>query len=239
VRGCLFVVALAAVLLAAIAWFAAPPLASLVVRNALQSAGVTSGDVVVDVTADPPIRLLTGRADGVRIRATSATIDALSTGDVDLRLSSVDLLGRSYGAIRGVLHAVVIPTGGPGVALTATSVELIGPADTVTAIAHIPIAAARDAFRGSLEAAVGRSVGSVDLIAPDVLTFSLGPVTASARLVVDGGALLLEADVPGRPRVVLLRAGDPIVVTGVAITDELVVTGTIDGSGWLSGAGRP
>jgi hypothetical protein len=235
VRGCLFVVLLAGVVLTAAAWFGAPPLAALVVRNALTSAGVASGTIDVQVEASPPLRLLSGRADRVRIRATDATVDRMVAATLDLELSSVDLFSRSFGSIDGTLSDVAVPAGVAG-SILARSIALVGPADAVVATVHVERAAAEAAFTAALARAVGQPVGAVRLAAPDQLTFSLGPVSASARLVVDDAGLVLEADVPGRPRVVVLNRGDPLVVRSVAIADDLVIVGTLDGSDWLRSA---
>src|SRR4051794_23009294 len=110
-RGCLFVIAFAAVILIAIAWFGAPALAAFAVRNGLESAGFASGDITVDVTADPPLTVVTGHADEVRIRATDASIDGLVASGLDVRLRAVNLFSRSFGSVDGSLSDVSVPAG--------------------------------------------------------------------------------------------------------------------------------
>jgi LmeA-like phospholipid-binding len=233
VRGCLFVLIFAAVVLAAGAWLAGPALAAFAVRNALQSAGFAAGSIDVAVTADPPLTLLTGRADSVEITATDASIDRLAASRLDVRLDAVDLFARSFGAVDGRLTDVAVPTGA-GSAVTAAAVELHGPASAIAATVHIARATAELLFRDELARVTGRAVADVRLAAPDQVTFSIGPVSASATLVATGGDLVLEANVPGRPSGTLLHAGDPLVIRSVAIGDELVIVGTMNGSDWLT-----
>jgi hypothetical protein len=233
-RGCLFVVVFSAVILTAVTWFAAPPFAAFVVRNGLHAAGFASGDVAVDVSADPPLALLTGRAGEVRIRASDASIDRLVASRLDVRLRDVNLFARSFASVDGSLSDVSVPAG-PGAAVTATSVELRGAAADVVATVHIPRATAEALFRDELARVTGRAIADVRLSAPDQVTFSVGPISAAATLLVVGGELVLRADVPGQPSAIVLRAGDPLVVRSVAVADELVIVGTIDGSDWLTG----
>jgi hypothetical protein len=237
-RGCLFVVVLAGVVLAAAAWFGAPSIAAFAVRSALESTGFASDDLEVDVTADPPLALLTGHADEVRVRGSDATIDRLSAGRADVTVRGVDLFARSFDSIAGTLLDVSVPTGG-GRETPARSIGLDGPAARVVATVHIERTAAEMLFRDQLAGATGRPIAGIELAAPDQVTFRFGPVTASARLLVVDGGLVLEADVPGRPRATILKAGDPLVIRSVEIDDELVVRGTIDGSTWLGGTASP
>ena len=76
-RGCLtwFFVLLAVVLVAT--WAFAPVVAAGLVSAGLGTAGFESADKKVTVIADPPIELLTLRADKVRIQATDATFAGL------------------------------------------------------------------------------------------------------------------------------------------------------------------
>src|SRR5689334_9630285 len=237
-RGCLFVVAFAAVILIAVAWFGAPALAAFAVRNGLESLGFASDDLTVDVTADPPLALVTGHADEVRIRATDATIDGLVATRLDVRLGAVDLFSRSFGSVDGALADVQVPAG-QGAAVSARSIELLGPTRRVVATVHVPRATAELLFRDQLARVTGRTIAEVRLSAPDQVTFAVGPVSASATLLVVAGDLVLRADIPGRPSLVVLHADDPLVVQSVAIADELVITGTIVGSTWLSGPRQP
>jgi hypothetical protein len=96
-RGCLFVLVLAAALIAAIAWFAPAPIVSAVIGGALQSSGYQSSSTTITATADPPPRLLLGHADRIAIDSTDVAWKALRARHLALTLEGVDPPARRTG----------------------------------------------------------------------------------------------------------------------------------------------
>jgi hypothetical protein len=83
-RGCLFILVLAAGVIGAVAWFGSPVLASVVIDSALRGAGYEAATSTVTATADPPPKLLTGRADRVRIQGSDVDFRTFHAASLDL-----------------------------------------------------------------------------------------------------------------------------------------------------------
>jgi hypothetical protein len=232
-RGCLFVLVLAAVFVVAGAWFGGPALAGVAIGTALDGAGFESRTRTIDVANDPPIAVLTGRVDEVRIGADDASFEGLAADRLDVTLFGVDLAGRSFATIEGELTGVML-LGSDGRATPARSISLIGEPESVRATVHLAPDVVEVLVAAAIEQQLGFTVGSVTLEAPDRLVFEAGPIRATARLTIEpDGALFLAADVPGNPRVRVLASGEPLVFREVLVGDEVVLVGTIELSDWL------
>lgn len=232
-RGCLSVLVLAAVFVVGGAWFGGPLLAAGIVRSALEAAGFDGRGTTVQVVADPPIEVLTGRADEVRVGADDASIEGLGAQRLEVTLVGVDLLARTFDRLDGTLSEVTLQTQS-GSGSRATSVELTGPMDDVEAIVRIAPSAVDGLVAEAIEREIGFSVGEVGLQAPDRLRFTAGPVEATGRLVVEpGGSLSLAVELPGNPRIGILDSGGPLVFESVAIDVDLVLVGSLDVRQWL------
>ena len=125
-RGCLFVLVLAAALVAAIAWFGRPRSSPAVISGALQAAGYQSASTTITATADPPPRLLLGHADRVAIDASDVAWKALRARHLALTLDGVDLFARTADTVHGTIEGAEIADGRGGTA-AASSIELAGP----------------------------------------------------------------------------------------------------------------
>src|SRR5690606_18494376 len=121
------------------AWFAGPALAASLVRAALTAGGFDGSGTRVTVETDPPLEILTGRADVVRIESRDVRLGEFAAGSLDLTLSEVVLIGPTAGRVRGTIEHATIEVGG---ALPVTAIVLDGPTDAASAVAHVDGAAA-------------------------------------------------------------------------------------------------
>jgi len=228
-RGCLGVLALAAALVVATAWFGGPALAGVLVEGALDVAGLEGRNRSVRVESDPPIDILGGWADRVVIGADDVVLENLEAGRLDATLLDVDLVARTFGSIDGRLEAVVL-TAGDGSATEAETVDLRGPADDVLATVRIAGSVVDRLAREAIEREAGLTVGAVTLEAPTTIVFMIGPARVEGLLAVDADGVLSAAlEAPGAPVISLVAPGSPFDLTGVAVDDaDLVLSGTLD-----------
>jgi hypothetical protein len=231
VRGCLFTVALAAVVMALIVVVGLPAVAAGLLTAGVRAGGLQASDTVVTVTADPPWDLLELRATRVRVRATHATFRGLQIGALDVTLLDVSVLGRTAGAVGGRLTGVTVPdVAGQPLALGA--IDLGGGGGRVTASTTIAAGDARALVAAEIAAVTGVDVPAtaVRLAAPDKVVVKDG-LTVTARLSVDAAGNVV-ATAPDIPAVTLLRAGEdvPITFTSVRVVDaagDLALAGTL------------
>jgi hypothetical protein len=220
VRGCLFTLLLAAVVLALVVFLGLPALAAGLVTAGLTAAGLQADDTTVVVKADPPTELLSGHADRVLVHATDATFRGLTIGTLDLTLGEVDVLGRSAGTVDGTLGGVTVPT--PAGTARLRSVTIGGGGERLTASTTIARADAEALLADAVEREVGLRPTRVSLGAPDRVTIEAG-ATVKGRLVADAGDLLVRiTDGPGAgSEVVLIRGGEtlPMRISKVRVTD--------------------
>ena len=208
-RGCLFTLVALVAVVAVLLWLALPPLAGTLVQGALVAGGLEATTTVVTVTADPPPRLLTLKADEVVVHATNASIHGLSAADLKVTLHDVDLLDRTFSRIDGTLRGVRLPDAagtGPGIPL----VELSGTPGAVRATMTLSAADAQALGTSAVERAIGITPSSVRLTAPDRVRIRLGGQTVDGRLAVrpDGSLVLVPpANLSKDPITVL--AADP------------------------------
>jgi hypothetical protein len=234
-RGCLFVLVVAAAILGVAAWFGAPPLASTVITSALDGSGYHARVSTVTVTADPPVRLLLGRADRVTIDGTDVTWRTFQAARLQLTLDDVDLFGRSAGSIHGTITGAVLQANDPGAAPTA-EVTIDGSG----AAAHATIRVSGNAVDGLVRARFSSSYGvvvtSISLIAPDTLRIEAPGTTVEGRLRIDDtGALVLVTGL-GTAEVFRFDASFPLQLTAVRVAGtDLELDGTLDADTLLGG----
>jgi hypothetical protein len=198
-------------------------------------AGFGAEQTEVTVAADPPPILLTGRADRIRIRATNASLGGLTAATVEVDLVDVGLVDRRAESVSGRLDGVVV--GVSDERLAVSSITFDGSGDEADAAARVPADAIVALAARAIEDATGQAPDSVGLVAPDVLAFTVGGLSAQARLEADDAGNLVALGVPGTSGpTVLVRAAStaPFLLDGVAVEGaELVVRGKLDVSDLL------
>jgi hypothetical protein len=222
-RGCLFTLALGAVVIALIVVVGLPQVAAGMVTTAVTAAGLQADDTSVTVSSDPPTDLVGLRADRVRVRATDATFRDLVIGELDLVLGDVSILDRSAGSVEGTLTDVTI-TGLGGREVTLDEIGVAGGGDDVTATTLLDGAVAERLIADAVEERTGARPDSVSLRDPDRLVIEAG-IEVGGTLDVDrAGNLVLELDDNplGLEEVVLLRGGEDL---PIRLTDVLVTPG--------------
>jgi hypothetical protein len=230
VRGCLFTLALAAVVVALIVVVGLPAMAAGLLTAAVRAAGLQSDNLAVVVTAEPPWDLVGLHADRVRVRATSATYQSLQIGSLDVTLSDVSLADRSARGVDGQLTGVTVPDVA-GEPLGLAAVTLSGGGSEVDATTAIAAVDARALVAREISGATGLSlpVTAIRMVAPNTVSIKAAGLTAVAKLSVDAAGDLV-ATVPslGPVKVLSASAGVPIRLTSI----------TVDSAGGLVLGGR-
>jgi hypothetical protein len=230
VRGCLFTLALAAVVLALAVFVGLPAVAAGLLTAGVKAAGLQASDLTVNVTADPPWELLSLQASRVRVRATGATFRGLEIGALDVTFLDVSLLDRTADGVAGRLTGVTLPNVA-GQPLALAAVNLAGGGGQITASTTITAADAQALVAAEVAAVTGASVppSAVHLGAPDkVVVKATAPVTATLSVDAAGN---IVATAPGMAPVTLLRAGEDVPMRFTSVK--------VDGSGNLLLAGTP
>lgn len=226
-RGCLGVLILAVVLVAAGVWFGGPPIAGRLVSIGLGSAGLRSDDLEVSVQADPPLELGLGHADRVVVTGTNVAWHGYRADALDLTLDDVDLLGRSAARTTGELTGVELPGAEPRGSRATVEIDGRGPSASVTMT--IDRSTAESMAAAAFEQRTGIRPSNTTLSEPNVIRFRAGPVDASGAMTVDRDGSLGVATPQGRVVILGPGASDPIRLTGVeVVNDDLVLTGTVD-----------
>lgn len=234
-RGCLtwFFVLLAGVLIAT--WAFAPAVAAGLVSAGLGTAGFASSDKKVTVVADPPIELLTLRADRVQLVATNATFAGLQMASVDLLLGGVGLMGRQAESVEGTLTGVRVPTV-LGQTATISSVSLSGPSSDLRAILTLAAFDVRALASAAVEAQMGPIPTKVTLTAPDKVSVAASGLNVRGRLIVDakGGLVFVPTSPAGFSGPIdLIRPGpsEPLRFTSIVLRPNgATITATVDPS---------
>ena len=112
-RGCLFVLVLAAAVLGGFAWFGSPALASAVIEAVLDNAGYHAATTTITATSDPPPKLLLGRADRVEIDGTDVDFRTFHANRLQLTLTDVNFVARTAGKINGQISGAELTTTDP------------------------------------------------------------------------------------------------------------------------------
>jgi DUF2993 family protein len=234
VRGCLFVLIAAAVLVALLAWFASPLLASAAIGLALQNGGFTATTQTVTATSDPPPKLLLGRADRVEIRASGVAFRTFHAQSLDLVLTDVDVLNRTAATITGSVDAASVTTA-DGVP-TQADLRIDGSATAAATEIVVSAATVDRVVRATFADEVGVAITRTELVAPDVLRIVTPAATLEGRLVIDpNGAVALSTRLGSSP-ILSLDRSFPLRLESVRVTDgDLVITGRLDATSLLGG----
>ena len=231
-RGCLFVLIAAALVLSVAAWFGEPALASAVIDGALRGGGFQAASLTTTATADPPPRLLLGHADRVRIVAGDVTFRTFHADRLDLTLVDVDLLGRTAATIQGTIGgaAVTTPDGVP----TTADVTIDGDAAAAPAEIRIDAATVDRVARATFGQQLGAAVTRTELVAPDVLRIVTPVATLEGRLLVDGSGTIVLENRLGQVRILTLDPSFPLRLRSVSVADGgLRILATLDAEALL------
>ena len=233
-RGCLFVLILGAAILGGAAWFGSPVLASAVIANALDGSGFTAATRTVKATADPPPRLLTGRADRVEIEATDVDFRTFHAAALDLVLTDVDLFARTAGGISGTIDDAAMRTN-EGVAAEA-DVTVEGSGRDADATIIVDAATVERVVTDAFQREFDISVTDVVLVEPDILRVSAGPTSVEGRLEVDAtGAISLGTPI-GSAAILAFDPTFPLRLESLRVDEgNLEVDGVLDATALLGG----
>lgn len=233
-RGCLFIVLLAAAVLGSAAWFGAPIAASTVIQAALDGGGYRAASGTVRATADPPPKLLLGRADRVEINGTDVEFRTFHAARVDLVLTDVDVVARTAGGVSGRIDEAQLETT-DGLAAVA-DVLISGSGRAAIATITVDAATVDAVVRDTFDREFGVAVTAVELVAPDLLRITAGTTTIQGRLVVDAaGAIALTTPI-GSSTILRFDPSFPIRLDGVAVDgSDLRIDAILDAESLLGG----
>ena len=233
-RSCLIQLLILAALAFVLLWFALPFGVSFLATSALNASGFTGTHTSVDVSANPPPKLLTGKADTIRIRSDSVYISDLHAAKIDVTLHDVDLLSRKIGSVDGTLEGVRVaaPNGDPVTVDRVTVKGVATAADATLTLSTQEVA--------GLAVAMLKLQGidaTVALKDPNVVTMTVSGRQQSGTLVVRNGSLVLVPTGKTIPTIALIAPGkgNPFKLSTVAVAGQQVtLTGTLDVQALLS-----
>jgi hypothetical protein len=233
-RGCLFVLVAAALLVASLAWFASPLLASAVIGVALQDGGFSATTQSISATSDPPPRLLLGRADRVEIRATGVAFRTFHAGFLDLVLTDVDVVDRTAATISGTVDAASVSTA-DGVP-TEADLRIDGSASSAATSIVVSGATVDRVVRATFADEVGVAITRTELVAPDILRIVTPRATVEGRLVIDATGAVALSTRAGSSSILSLDPSFPLRLESARVVNgDLVVTGRLDAMRLLGG----
>jgi hypothetical protein len=201
-----------------------PLLVGPLLTNTVRDMGVRADSVDVSVALFDP-QLILGRSRQVTIDATNVDMAPATIGSFHLGLGNVDYFQRSFESVSGELRDVRLVMGNDTV--SATSATVAGTADAATVTARF--AADQVAQLLTIAAAHnGLTLQDVTVTASGVRVKVHG-IEADARLLVRGGALLIDPGVGG-PQVLLQpKTSDPWRLTDVWFSEGgMNLAGTVD-----------
>lgn len=234
-RGCLFVLLVAAAVLAGIAWFASGSIVAAAVGGALQASGYQAASTTITATSNPPPRLLLGHADRISIDASDVAWKALRARHLRLTLDGVDLFAREADAVHGLIEGAELADGRGGTA-AASSIELAGPADAATATITVDRSTVEALVQAAVKQQFGVTVSAVDLLEPDRLRIVTPGLTAEASLVIDEDGSLAVSTPLGIAPIVRIDPSLPLQLRSVEVVPAgLRLVGRLDVSGLLGG----
>jgi hypothetical protein len=234
-RGCLFVLLFAAVVLGAAAWFGSAPVAAAAIEAALQGSGYRSTGTTVTVTAEPPPRLLLGQADRVAIDGSDVDWRALHAGRLTLLLEDVDLFGRTADHVTGSIDDARIDDGQGGTA-SASSIRIAGPLEAADATVTIEEDTVRALVLAAAAARLPVQVTDVQLVGPDRLRLVTPGATVEGSLVVDAdGALGFSTPLGSVPMLRIDPATRLRLRSADVVGGKLRLQGTLDLASMLRG----
>jgi len=234
VRGCLFVLVLAAVVVSAGAWFGSPALASSLISAALDNAGYHAGSSTVTASSSPPPKLLLGRADRVEIAGTDVDFRTFHAATLDLVLTDVDVFGRTAGRISGRITGAELTTA--DAVPTTADVDIEGPGDAATATIVVDGTTVQRVVIAAFQQRFGVAVTSTELIAPDTLRIHASGATVEGRLVVDENGAIALSTVLGTAAILSLDPAFPLRFRAIGVVDgRLRIDATLDAESLLGG----
>ena len=232
-RGCLSFLLFVVVLVGLLAWFVLPAIAGPLVVASLTGAGLQGRDTRATVTADPPLELLLLRADRVHVQSTDVSLRGIRAAMLDINLTDVGFLERSFATIDGDLEGLTVTTAEGG-SVSIPSVHITGSSSAARADFVVPTPLVISLAQDAAERATGRRPSAVSLKSPGVVSFDVGGATFDETLAINGsGDLLAEGGVGGAglPSLVLVRATEiaPFTLQSVGVEDAGVqLGGTVD-----------
>lgn len=231
-RGCLFVLLAAALVVSVGAWFGSPILASAVVDSGLRGAGFEGRTLTTTVSADPPPRLLLGHADSVRIQGDDVSFRTFRAGRLDLTLGDVDLIGRSFATIRGTIADAEVNTS-DNVPTTA-DVSVDGDGSAAAARIVVDGATVERVARATLGSQAGIAITRTELVAPDILRIVTPGATLEGRIVIDPSGVVAVSTRLGETRVLALDPSFPLRLRSATVVDgDLQIAAILDAEALL------
>ena len=223
-RGCLFTIVLAAILLALLVMIGLPAVAAGVLTGAITAAGLQSDDTTVTVRSDPPTDLIGLHADHVRVLADTAPFRGMAIDHLDLALQDVAIVDRTVAGVDGTLTGVTVPLD-DGTKIRLDEISIAGEGQHLSATTVVPKAQVQSLISDAIERQAGIRPTAVVLTAPDKLTVrtGLGLDVAGRFVVTPGGDLVVRAEGPlAGTDVVLLKGGQdlPLSLTGARVTPD-------------------
>jgi hypothetical protein len=201
-----------------------PLLVGPLLAGTVRDMGVRADSVEVSVALFDP-GLILGRSRQVTIDATNVDMAPATIGSFHLGLGNVSYFERSFETVSGNLGNVSLAMSNDTV--SATSATLAGTADEATITARF----APDQVEQLLKVAAAREGLSLQkvTVTSGGVRVTVHDVEAEARLLVRGGALLIDPGVGG-PQVLLQpKPSDPWQLTDVWFSDGgMNLSGTID-----------
>ena len=226
-RGCLFVLVAGLAVVAAAAWFAAPPLTSTVIASILEGSGYHAASSTITATADPPLRLLLGHADRVTVDGQGVTWRTFRAARLDLTLRDVDLFGRTAGSIEGTISGAELQTTDDPAPTADVAID--GTGSRADATLRVSGATVDRLVKSGFAKEFGVTVASTSLVAPDVLRISAAGTTVQGRLAIDPTGPLVLMTAVGSVDLFRFDPSFPITLVGVRVRGaDLELTGTLD-----------
>jgi hypothetical protein len=233
-RGCLFVLVFAAIVVSAVAWFGAPALASTVITAALENSGYHAGTSTVRATSDPPPKLLLGRADRVEIAGTDVDFRTFHAATLDLVLTDVDVVNRTAARIRGRITGAELKTADNE--RTTATVDIEGAAEAAAAVIVVDAATVDRVVRAAFKQKFGVTVTSTELVAPDTLRIRSAGATVEGRLIVDASGAIALSTPLGSAAILSLDPSFPLRLRSVTAVDgDLRIAAILDAEALLGG----
>jgi hypothetical protein len=217
------------------AFLLAPVIARPLVADAVRAVS-PFGSQPLEIDVDPDaVSLLRGKVAGIHMTGTDLEASWLDVGSLDVTITGVAILGRSFDSVTGRLESVTLRRS-DGSEIQAHEVKVSGPSDAVEATGSVGREAALELVRRALEA-TGLPIGDVELIDGGVRVNVLGQRTDVALGAADGSVAIAGSIAGGGPIVVFgPEPGDPWRITGVAVSpDGLEVEARIDLGSVLGG----
>ena len=222
--GFLRFVVLFVLLVAGLVLVVLPLVAGPLLSGVVRSMGVRADTIEVSVAMFDP-GLILGRSRQVTVSATNVDMAPATFGSFRVSLGNVSFFDRTFETVSGELEDVRLTLGNDTVGASAASID--GPADAATITARfaapeveqlITIAAAHN----------GLTLDQVSVTDTGVKVTVRG-IEADARLLVRGGALLLDPGLGGAVVLLQPEPSDPWRLTDVWFSDRgLNLAGTVD-----------